>query len=297
MPKGLLDDKPRTVVYVQSSGANIMWMMNPLFNKGLHYIEDMMKFMGIKKFEELLVDGTGETPEEKEKAIEKLNEKEIKVYQYILAHSLEFPFMTIRELADKVQVSTTVILNYVKKMGYKSFKEFKLAYRLQERKSRESKRIYDDKQVIGALIQLDNEYYQEKLHLAKVMIGNHNNLIFTGVGNSGLIGAYGARIFSSAGKYANVINDPFMRINASMEDTVIIALSISGKTPELLRIVESCKTFGACIISITANMKSPLALMSDISIPYFLKIDNIDQIDLTSQILAVAIIERLARND
>ena len=228
---------------------------------------------------------------EKEKAIEKLNEKEIKVYQYILAHSLEFPFMTIRELADKVQVSTTVILNYVKKM------EFKLAYRLQERKSRESKRIYDDKQVIGALIQLDNEYYQEKLHLAKVMIGNHNNLIFTGVGNSGLIGAYGARIFSSAGKYANVINDPFMRINASMEDTVIIALSISGKTPELLRIVESCKTFGACIISITANMKSPLALMSNISIPYFLKIDNIDQIDLTSQILAVAIIERLARND
>lgn len=57
---------------------------------------------------------------EKEKAIEKLNEKEIKVYQYILAHSLEFPFMTIRELADKVQVSTTVILNYVKKMGYMS---------------------------------------------------------------------------------------------------------------------------------------------------------------------------------
>lgn len=67
MPKGLLDDKPRTVVYVQSSGANIMWMMNPLFNKGLHYIEDMMKFMGIKKFEELLVDGTGETPRKKKK--------------------------------------------------------------------------------------------------------------------------------------------------------------------------------------------------------------------------------------
>ena len=75
MPKGLLDDKPRTVVYVQSSGANIMWMMNPLFNKGLHYIEDMMKFRGIKKFEELLVDGTGETPEEKEKAIEKAKKK------------------------------------------------------------------------------------------------------------------------------------------------------------------------------------------------------------------------------
>lgn len=75
MPKGLLDDRPRTVVYVQSSGADIMWMMNPFFNKGLHYIEDMMKFMGIKKFDELLVDGTGDTPEEKEKAIEKAKKK------------------------------------------------------------------------------------------------------------------------------------------------------------------------------------------------------------------------------
>ena len=83
MPKGLLDDKPRTVVYVQSSGANIMWMMNPLFNKGLHYIEDMMKFMGIKKFEELLVDGTGETPEEKEKAIEKAKKKIKAVVKYL----------------------------------------------------------------------------------------------------------------------------------------------------------------------------------------------------------------------
>ena len=181
-------------------------------------------------------------------------------------------------------------------MGYKSFKEFKLAYRLQERKSRESKRVYDDKQVIGALMQLDNEYYQEKLDIAKAMIGNHNNLIFTGIGNSGLIGTYGARIFSSVGKYANAISDPFVRINTSMEDTVIIALSISGKTPELLRIVESCKILGAQIISITTNMKSPLALMSNVTIPYFLKTDTVDQIDLTSQILAVAIIERLARN-
>lgn len=75
MPKGLLDDRPRTVIYVQSSGADIMWMMNPFFNKGLHYIEDMMKLMGIKKFDDLLVDGTGDTPEEKEKAIEKAKNK------------------------------------------------------------------------------------------------------------------------------------------------------------------------------------------------------------------------------
>lgn len=70
-PEGLLNDKPRTFIYVQSSGGNIPWIMKPMFDKGLNYVEDIMKFMGISKFEDLLIDGTGTTEEEKTKAIEK----------------------------------------------------------------------------------------------------------------------------------------------------------------------------------------------------------------------------------
>lgn len=232
---------------------------------------------------------------DRKEVIEKLNEKEIRIYNYILANSIEFPFMTIREVANINNVSTTVVLNFVKKMGYSSFKEFKLAYCLKERKQREAKRVYDDKQIVGTLIQLDNDYYQDKILEAKEMIGNHNNLVFVGIGNSGVIASYGARVFSSIGKYANVINDPFLRVRTAMEDTVVVVLSISGKTKELLLMVEACKRNGANIISITTNNKSPLALISDICIPYFLKVDIDDQIDLTSQIIALAIIERLAR--
>ena len=60
----LLNDKPRTMVYIQSSGGNVPWMLRPILNKGLNYVEDIIKFMGIKKFEELLVDDTGFTEEE-----------------------------------------------------------------------------------------------------------------------------------------------------------------------------------------------------------------------------------------
>ncbi|MHC1681812.1 MAG: FMN-dependent NADH-azoreductase [Clostridiaceae bacterium] len=74
-PKGLLNDKPRTVIYIQSSGGNITWMMRPMFNKGLDYIEDIMKFMGMSEFERLLVDGTGTTEEERIDAIDKAKEK------------------------------------------------------------------------------------------------------------------------------------------------------------------------------------------------------------------------------
>lgn len=68
-PVGLLDDKPRTVIYIQSSGANIPMVLRPILNRGLNYIEDVMKSMGINHFERLLVDGTGTTEEERLSAI------------------------------------------------------------------------------------------------------------------------------------------------------------------------------------------------------------------------------------
>jgi FMN-dependent NADH-azoreductase len=74
-PEGLLNDKPRAAVYIQSSGGNIAWMMRPILDKGLDYIEDIMKFIGINQFEKLLVDGTGTTEEERYTAIEKAKAK------------------------------------------------------------------------------------------------------------------------------------------------------------------------------------------------------------------------------
>lgn len=74
-PEGLLKNKPRTAVYIQSSGGNIAWILRPILNKGLDYIEDIMKLMGISKFERLLVDGTGTNEEDRRTAIQKATEK------------------------------------------------------------------------------------------------------------------------------------------------------------------------------------------------------------------------------
>ncbi len=74
-PKGLLEDRPRTFIYVQSSGANIPWIMKPVLDKGLNYVENIMKLTGISKFDELMVDGTGTTETERTEAIEKAKGK------------------------------------------------------------------------------------------------------------------------------------------------------------------------------------------------------------------------------
>lgn len=82
-PEGLLNDKERAVIYIQSSGGNIPWLMGPIFNKGIDYVEDIMKLMGINQFEKILVDGTGTTQEERKTAIEKAMEKIDKVIENI----------------------------------------------------------------------------------------------------------------------------------------------------------------------------------------------------------------------
>lgn len=81
--EGLLNDKPRAMIYIQSSGATIPWMLRSIFNKGLDYVRDIMKYIGIKKFEELLVDGTGFTEEERREAIEEANKEVNKLIEEI----------------------------------------------------------------------------------------------------------------------------------------------------------------------------------------------------------------------
>lgn len=74
-PKGLLDDKERAVVYIQSSGRNIPWILDPIMDKGENYVAQIMKAMGIKNVQELKVDATGTTEEERENAIRGAEEK------------------------------------------------------------------------------------------------------------------------------------------------------------------------------------------------------------------------------
>ena len=74
-PKGLLDDKERAVVYIQSSGGNIPWILDPIMDKGENYVSQIMKFIGIKHVQELKVDATGTTEEERENAIREAEEK------------------------------------------------------------------------------------------------------------------------------------------------------------------------------------------------------------------------------
>lgn len=87
-------------------------------------------------------------------------------------------------------------------------------------------------------------------------------LILTGMGKSGIVGRKIAATFSSTGSPAYFVN-PAEAVHGDLgmiqPDDVVIALSHSGETEELTRLLETLKRIGATLIVMTGDPGSTLA--------------------------------------
>ncbi len=63
-----------------------------------------------------------------------LNDLEMQVYQFIIKHRESVSYMTIRELAEQADVSTTTVLRFCRKMRCDGWSEFRIRLRLEQEK-------------------------------------------------------------------------------------------------------------------------------------------------------------------
>ena len=100
-----------------------------------------------------------------------------------------------------------------------------------------------------------------------LLLGCKGKIVILGIGKSGIIGQKIAQTMTSTGTVAVFIH-PSDALHGSLgmirEDDVVIALSNSGETDELLAIVPSLKLRGVSIISIVGDLDSSLARSSDV---------------------------------
>ncbi|URZ01817.1 FMN-dependent NADH-azoreductase [Clostridium felsineum] len=69
--KGLLNDRERSVLCIQSSGGVYPKIISWKINHGINYLHDVLRQIGIRKFEKLLVEGVNTEDVGRDKAIEK----------------------------------------------------------------------------------------------------------------------------------------------------------------------------------------------------------------------------------
>lgn len=103
----------------------------------------------------------------------------------------------------------------------------------------------------------------------KLILACDHRVILTGIGKSGIICKKIAATFASTGTpslFLHPAEASHGDLGMVTKKDLIIAISNSGETEELLKIVPSIKRIGAKIISITSSCNSTLARKSDVSI-------------------------------
>lgn len=116
---------------------------------------------------------------------------------------------------------------------------------------------------LGLLGQIDESF--EKA--VDMMYHCHGKIIVTGVGKSGHIGAKIAATLSSTGTpafYINPLDVYHGDLGVMTSDDVVLALSNSGQTDELLRFIPMLLHMNIPIIGMSANSKSLLAKYSTV---------------------------------
>jgi len=99
------------------------------------------------------------------------------------------------------------------------------------------------------------------------MLAQHRKIVVVGIGKSGNVGRKIAATFTSTGS-TSVVLDSVDALHGDIgvvnDGDVVLALSYSGESEELLNLLPAVKRFSIKIIAMTGNPKSSLARHSDL---------------------------------
>lgn len=232
--------------------------------------------------------------------LQSFNDLEIMVYSYIMEHKREIQFMTIRELADAVHVSTSTILRFCKKTGCDGYAEFRVQFKIFLKNQEEKEKAPDTDTAMDEIANFfrtaTSTRYEQQIKEVAEVIKKAKQLIFIGIGTSGILGKYGARYFSNLGKYSQFIEDPYYPIVMDMEETVVVALSESGETQEIVRLAGRFMEHNCRLVSITNGSANVLAKMSDYNLAYYVsKQMSRKEYNITTQVPVLYLLEALGR--
>ena len=121
----------------------------------------------------------------------------------------------------------------------------------------------------AAILALIDRLGESFVRAVRLLLDCKGRVIVTGMGKSGIICRKIAATLTSTGTPAFFLH-PAEAIHGDLgvlqADDVIVALSYSGETDELLRLLETIKRLGARLIAITGDCRSTLARAADVAL-------------------------------
>lgn len=181
----------------------------------------------------------------------------------------EIMYMSITELAIRLEVAEATILRFCKKLGYKGFQDFKLAIS-KDLAAPASQKINEDEiyQKISAGLDFTvKNLKQENLKKTVQYLMRAKRIVLFGVGNSSIAMHYLELALLKRGINTLCSSDSHSQTlfaSSLDENDLAILISVSGSTLDVLELAELYQAHKVPIVVITNYEKSPLAKYADV---------------------------------
>lgn len=209
-----------------------------------------------------------------------LKPAERRVADAVLSRSSHVVHLSITELAKESKVSEATVVKFCKRLGYKGFQEFKILLAQDvvvqripmggEIEHGDDVRTIRDKVFranISALQDTNQILDVAALEKAVTALTHAREIHFYGLGASSIAAFDGEQKFSRIGRRASAFVDTHMQITRAVllqPGDVVIGLSGSGETREIVEAVATARESGALTIAITNHSASSLAAAADL---------------------------------
>ena len=198
----------------------------------------------------------------------RLSKSEQKIAAYIVAHPEQAASIASQELAQAIGTSNSTLTRFCKKLDYRNYIEFQTLLAAEgtpgqtpDQTIRRIDHYYE--RTLDAACELvqpeDLDAFVDRIHQA-------DKILIFGLGSSGLTASEFNMRLVQMGFTSSVMTDTFlMRVQSSLfsPKDLIIAVSNSGETPEVVSACRIAKSAGEQICLLTQSSRTELAKMAD----------------------------------
>lgn len=192
---------------------------------------------------------------------------ERRVADYILINEEVVPFQTVYEIAGAVKVSVPTISRLIKKVGYQSFKDFKIELAKDSQTTigdiysaitpKDDDEVLIDKVFTGNMKSIEDTLKAVKkddLVEASKSLSKAKRIVFFGIGGSGIVAADASLRFSHLNIQAESYSDPIQILIQAKRlkgDSVAVGITHSGRSSIIINAMKAAKANGAVTIGIS----------------------------------------------
>ncbi len=211
---------------------------------------------------------------------ETLSKKELETAEYMAAHQEQLIYSSITDLAEWAGSSESTVTRVCGKLGYRGFQALKVGVarelitpqeKIHENLQMDSPVELVIEQTFSSAIQtlvMTQQALDAKAVSASIdVLCRARRIIIVGNGNSGSIATDAQHKFLRVGLNVHAYTDDHMQmiaVSSMTPEDVLLAISHSGSSRNVVEAANQAKEQGATVISLTSGGSSPVSKLADI---------------------------------